>query len=178
MILFIKVQTNARGGGSHVFTWSCLFVAPCPPAHTGNNHHNQYKEHCRTDWNHYEPNIFFYMQQYFNLSQVDSLRTVDLNAVLARVIFLQICDLECPIVDEKLCPVFVRLMNRYLSIVQGKHAHRSGRKLFLTHQQESTGVGHQLDVYRSSKNREALRSVTGGIALCISSLKESLSSSC
>lgn len=45
------------------------------------------------------------VQFYMNVFHEASIWIEDVYAVFTRIILLHVCDLQCPVVDEKLCPV-------------------------------------------------------------------------
>lgn len=92
-----------------------------------------------------------------NGSQEDPIWIEDVYGVLTRIIRLHFCDLECPVVDEKLRPVSIRPLYGHLFFLQREYIYGSGGRLFFTPQPLAAGVGHQLDGHRSSESNRALR---------------------
>lgn len=173
---FTKVQSP--GVHSQLLTWGGFLTAPHSPTDTAtatHHHHHHYQEstHSITDWDQDVPLVFLNIQYNHSFSQEDPIWIKDLYGVLTRIIPHHIADPQCPIVDEKLRPVFERLLYRHLVFLHREHIYGSSGKLFPAPQQMAAGVGHHLDVHRSSKSSRAQRCVLRGITYSVSSGKES-----
>lgn len=106
------------------------------------------------------------LQRQINVSYVFPIWIKDLYNVLTWIIPLHVGELQCPVADEKLCPVLIFILCCQLSFPQIEHIPFEGKQL-PTPKLMVGGIGHHLDIHTSFQWEWAQRCIVHVDCACL-----------